>query len=73
MSEVKMLSIYARTETHEQLRELMKLMPNKEGRRRPQSAAMRYAIEQTLAQLKGEQRWSRRRASSQWWSGRTAR
>lgn len=55
MSEVKMLSIYARTETHEQLRELMKLMPNREGRRRTQSAAMRYAIEQTLAQLKGEQ------------------
>lgn len=55
MSEVKMLSIYARTETQEQLRELMKLMPNKEGRRRTQSAAMRYAIEQTLAQLKGEQ------------------
>lgn len=55
MSEVRMLSIYARTETQEQLKELVRLMPNEKGRRRTQSAAMRYAIEQTLAQLKGEQ------------------
>ncbi|MFA7161935.1 MAG: hypothetical protein WC083_05115 [Candidatus Methanomethylophilaceae archaeon] len=55
MSEVKMLSFYARTETHDQLKELVKLMPHEEGRRRTQSAAMRYAIERTLADLKGEE------------------